>query len=122
MEKYLDKKYDAFYVGTGLYSDLTGLTVSDVDGLLCDCEYKSGNMWLPIVIPKGMCKLRFFNIIYTLYLHNYIIAYSGSLHRKENNELEGKNELLEEILSSNFLKNIEFKKGKKDGGNRNQSI
>lgn len=111
MEKYLDKKYDAFYVGTGLYEDVKNLTVSEVDGLLCDCEYKSGNMWLPIVIPKGMCKLRFFNIIYTLYLHNYIIAYSGDLERYEDNSLCGENKLLDEVLGSNFLKNIELKKG-----------
>ena len=126
MKKYLESKYDVFYNDKDLVSysgsvfpDHQGLSLAEVDGLLCDLEYTQGRMWLPIEIPDGMCKFRFYHIIYTLYLHNFIVCFPNEIRRNEDGTLEGESSILKKVLASNFLKNATFKKGF-NSGNRKQ--
>ena len=115
-----EDRFDIFYNGTE-YVDHKNLTIKEVDDFLCDMEYVHGQKWTPIYLPnKNYSKPHFFHIVYTLWLHNYIVCYNGEIERAwMSKELSGVGSILPEVLKSNYQQEQERKRIK-NANNRNK--
>ena len=106
-----EDRFDIFYNGVE-YMDQKNLTAKEVDDFLCDMEYIHGQKWTPIFLSnKNYSKPHFFHIVYTLWLHNYIVCYHGEIERAwVSKELSGKGSILPEVLESDYQEKQERKR------------
>lgn len=106
-----DSRFDIIYNGIE-YVDHWNLTTKEVDDFLCDCEYMHCKKWIPIYLPNKnsnkITKVHFYHIVYTLYLHNYIVCYPKEVTRDPfTKKLIGESSLLKEVLESKYLEKQE---------------